>query len=130
MSKSWDELRNEYLRVCEMSCEPVTIKKVPLGYIFDEDKSVRWNRQQVEINNRNYYEEVQNLKSERQGYMKSVMEDIYTAIQEDMSCEISIEQAKTIWGYAYDIGHSGGVYDIFSHLYDLMNFVESLLTNK
>ena len=37
MSKSWDELRNEYLRVCEMSCEPVNIKKVPLGYIFDED---------------------------------------------------------------------------------------------
>lgn len=130
MSKSWDELRNEYLKVCEMSCEPVTIVKVPLGYIFDEDKSVRWNRQQVEINNRNYYEEVIKLKSKRSDCMNAVLEDIHTAIQEDMSCDISREQAKTIWGYAYDIGHSGGVYDIFSHLYDLMNFVESLLTNK
>ena len=130
MSKTWDELRNEYRKVCEMSCIPANIKKVPLGYIFDEDKSVKWNIEQVEINNRNYYLEVMKLKSERSDCMNVLLEDIYTAIQEDMSCEISIEQAKIIWGYVYDMGHSGGVYDIFSHLYDLMNFVESLLTNK
>ena len=130
MSKTWDELRNEYRKVCEMSCIPANIKKVPLGYIFDEDKSVKWNREQVEINNKNYYEEVIKLKSKRCECMAVILNNIYTAIQEDMSCEISIEQAKIIWGYAYDMGHSGGVYDIFSHLYDLMNFVESLLTNK
>ena len=130
MSKSWDELRNEYLRVCEMSCEPVNIKKVPLGYIFDEDKSVRWNRQQVEINNRNYDEEVIKLKSERSERMSVVLEDIYTAIQEDMSCEISREQAEIIWCYAYDMGHSGGAYEIFSQLDVLIGFVESLLINK
>ena len=130
MSKTLDELRIDYQKVCEMSCIPVNIKKVPLGYIFDEDKSVKWNIEQVEVNNRNYYLEVMKLKSERSECINVLLEDIYTAIQEDMSCEISIEQAKIIWGYAYDMGHSGGVYDIFSHLYDLMNFVESLLTNK
>lgn len=130
MSKTLDELRIDYQKVCEMSCIPANIKKVPLGYIFDEDKSVKWNIEQVEINNRNYYLEVMKLKSERSDCMNVVLEDIYTVIQEDMSCEISHEQAKIIWGYAYDMGHSGGAYDIFSHLYDLMNFVESLLTNK
>lgn len=130
MSKTWDELRNEYLKVGEMSCEPANIKKVPLGYIFDEDKSVKWNREQVEINNKNYHEEVIKLKSKRCECMAVVLDNIYTSIQEDMSCEISREQAKTIWDYAYDIGHSGGVYDIFSYLSDLMEFVESLLINK
>ena len=130
MSKSWGELRHNYSQVCEMFCEPANIKKVPLGHIFDEDKSVKWNIEQVEINNRNDYEEVIKLKSERSERMNVVLEDIYTAIQEDMSCEISREQAKIIWCYAYDMGHSGGVYDIFSHLCDLMEFVESLLINK
>ena len=130
MSKSWDELRNEYLRVCEMSCEPVNIKKVPLGYIFDEDKSVKWNIEQVEINNRNYYLEVIKLKSKRCECMAAILNNIYTAIQEDMSCEISREQAEIIWCYAYDMGHSGGVYEIFSQLDVLMGFVESLLINK
>lgn len=130
MGKSWGELRHDYSQVGEMSCVPANIKKVPLGHIFDEDKSVKWNIEQVEINNRNYYEEVIKLKSEKSECMNVVLEDIYTAIQEDMSCEISREQAKTIWDYAYDIGHSGGVYDIFSYLSDLMDFVENLLINK
>lgn len=130
MGKTLDELRIEYQKVCEMSCVPANIKKVPLGHIFDEDKSVKWNIEQVEINNRNYYEEVIKLKSERSECMNVVLEDIYTAIQEDMSCEISREQAEIIWCYAYDMGHSGGVYDIFSYLSDLMEFVESILINK
>ena len=130
MSKTLDELRIDYQKVCEMSCEPANIKKVPLGHIFDEDKSVKWNREQVEINNKNYHEEVIKLKSERSERMNVVLNNIYTAIQEDMSCEISREQAEIIWCYAYDMGHSGGVYEIFSQLDVLMGFVESLLINK
>ena len=130
MSKSWGELRHDYSQVCEMPCEPTNIKKVPLGHIFDEDKSVKWNIEQVEINNRNYYEEVIKLKSKRCECMAVVLDNIYTAIQEDMSCEISREQAEIIWCYAYDMSHSGGVYEIFSQLDDLMGFVESLLINK
>lgn len=128
MGKTLDELRIEYQKACEMSCVPANIKKVPLGHIFDEDKSVKWNIEQVEINNRNYYLEVMKLKSKRSDCLNAVLEDIYTAIQEDMSCEISREQAEIIWCYAYDMGHSGGVYDIFSYLSDLMSFVESILS--
>ena len=56
------------------------------------------------------------------------MEDIYIAIQEDMSCKISHEQAELIWDYAYDMGEYGGAVTIFSTLFELMNLVEGLLT--
>lgn len=130
MSKTWDELRIEYQKVCEMSFKPTNIVKVSPGHIFDENKSVKWNKEQVEINNKKYYNEVERLCLEYTKSNDSVLEDIYTAIQEEMSCGISRKQAVHIWVYAYNMGHSGGVNEIFIQLENLMDFIETILINK
>lgn len=52
MSRSWEEIKDGFYKVYEMSLIPQNIRKVPNGYVFDANKSVNWNREQVEINNK------------------------------------------------------------------------------
>ena len=44
---------------------PRNMHKVPDGQVFDADKSVRWNREQVLRNNEKYYDEVKRLTLEK-----------------------------------------------------------------
>lgn len=59
--ESWDAAWNDLDRAFSISCKP-TAKRVPKGYVFDEDKSVRWNAEQVESHN----VEIQKEVSEKQ----------------------------------------------------------------
>lgn len=47
---SWDEIRAEYEAMSSMSCKP-DFFPVSKTHVFDEDKSVKWNREQVESHN-------------------------------------------------------------------------------
>lgn len=49
---SWEDIQNEFDIMNRMSCRPVGLQKVPGNHIFDEDQSVKWNREQVELNNK------------------------------------------------------------------------------
>ena len=51
---SWEDIQNEFDIMNRMSCRPVGLQKVPGNHIFDEDQSVKWNREQVELNNKKY----------------------------------------------------------------------------
>lgn len=51
MTDFWREIQDEFETMQRMSCVPKNIHKVPTGYIFDEEKSVKWNREQVDANN-------------------------------------------------------------------------------
>ena len=44
MTDFWREIQDEFETMQRMSCVPKNIHKVPTGYIFDEEKSVKWNR--------------------------------------------------------------------------------------
>lgn len=45
--KGWQTIRAEFEAMERMSCVPAGIKKVRADHIFDEEKSVRWNREMV-----------------------------------------------------------------------------------
>ena len=49
-------------------------KKLLPDYVIDEDKSVKWNREQVEVNNKNW-EEYQNQGREENARINNIIED-------------------------------------------------------
>ena len=125
--KSWEELQSDFDDMSLMSCVPVGLKRVPSNYIFDEDKSVKWNKEQVAINNENYQKEVARLNTEKNKRRDSILEDIYKAIQYEVGHNITRKQAQAVWNYAYEQSYSFRFNSILNCLYVIMELVEVLL---
>lgn len=109
--KNWNEIRANYERMESMSCKPED-RKYPSDYIFDEEKSVKWNREEVERLNREREEKVKELQRAKNKARDEVMEDIYLAIQREVGGGIDREDAMKIWDCAYERGHAYGWNDI------------------
>lgn len=125
--KSWDEIQDNFDRMQRMSCIPVGIRKVQNGHVFDEDQSVKWNKEQVEINNRKYKEEVARLNTLKNKARDSVYEDIYKYIQGEVGHNLPRDKASAIWGYAYEQGHAYGISEIKIYLDEIIEVVKKVL---
>lgn len=124
--KDWDEIQREFETMQRMSCKP-NFSKLPKNWVTDENQSVKWNREQVELNNRNYEKAVAELNTKKNKVRDSIMEDIYLLIQDEVGCGLDKESAKDIWEYAYAEGHSSGFYGIKPCLYEITELVRGIL---
>lgn len=124
---SWEEIQNEFNSMNRMSCRPAGLSKVPGDHIFDEDQSVKWNREQVEKNNQRYRDKVARLNTEKNKARDNVLELIYDKIQYEVGHRISRKKAQAIWSFAYERGHSFGFTSIQSELSDLIDLAITLL---
>lgn len=50
----WKDIFDDLTAISKLPKEPATIQRKPTGFIFDEEKSVRWNREKVLQNNARY----------------------------------------------------------------------------
>lgn len=124
---SWEDIQNEFDIMNRMSCRPVGLQKVPGNHIFDEDQSVKWNREQVELNNKKYQSEVARLNTEKNKARDSVYNLIIEKIQYEVGHRLSRKKAEAIWNRAYEDGHSFGFYEIRCRLSDLIDLAITLL---
>lgn len=108
----WNDIQSAYKAVYNMPCVPKNIKKVKPDYVFDENKSVKWNREQVEINNATYRAEIARLYAERNKAREDVVNMIVEKIQSEMGTSFSKRKAKAIWEFAYKERWSYGFYDV------------------
>lgn len=129
MAKGWDEIQREFEAMQKMSCKP-NFSKLPKDWVTDENQSVRWNREQVALNNQNYDREVARLNTEKNKARNSIMADIYLLIQDEVGCGLDKESAKEIWAYAYDKGHSYGIREIKIHLDEIIELVSGILERR
>lgn len=126
---NWDDIQSAYETVRSMSCVPKSVKKVKPDHIFDEDKSVKWNREQVEINNAVYRAEVARLFTEKNKARDDVINMIIEKIQSEVGASLSKQKAKAIWEFAYEERHSYGFYDVHAYLFKLIDLAK-ILVNK
>ena len=120
-------IQAEYESMERMSCVPTNIHKVRADHVFDKDKSVRWDREQVEDNNRRYLEEVKRLNTEKNRRRDELHERIYKAIQDEVGYGLSRRKAMLLWNRAYEDGHSYGIREVVSNLDELMELAIQLL---
>ena len=123
----WETVQDEFEAMERMSCVPAGIRKVRADHIFDEEKSVRWNREMVEKNNADYQAEVARLNTEKNKRRDAILENIYRLIQEDVGHNLSRAKAQRLWAYAWELGHANGFSDVYYHLQDMVELARMLL---
>lgn len=125
--KEWADIQSEYDSMQQMSCVPVGIRKVSTDHVFDENKSVKWNREQVEANNQRYQQEVARLNTEKNKRRDAIHEDIYRAIQSEVGHGLSRIKAMALWNFAYEKGHAFGIHEVKIYLDEVMELASLLL---
>lgn len=90
----WDEIQNEFDRAYGMSCKPSGLQKYKAGHIFDENMSVRWNRDKMEEENKKFQDEVGRLNTAKNKALLAVHELVYQKIQDDVGHNLSRTVAK------------------------------------
>ena len=125
-SVSFESLQRMMDEVNHLSCKPgPEFKKVAVGTILDEEKSVRWNREEVERIREEYTEEVKRLNRERNKKYTEVIEQIVEFISEETG--LSNEKAKLLWEFTYGHHHSYGdtLFNYLEEYCDLYNDLKS-----
>ena len=79
---NYDTVVYNYKAAQRTSTVPKT-RMVSKDYIFDEDKSVKWNKEQVEINNKLYQTERSLLKENRAKVIKEAYDDVIAYLQQE-----------------------------------------------
>ena len=123
----WDDIQREFDRANAMSCKPAGMQKYKAGHIFDENMSVKWNRDKLEEENKKFQNEVSRLNTAKNKALLAVHELVYQKIQDDVGHNLSRTAAEKIFNYAYDDKHAYGFYEVRWELERLAElFVEIL----
>lgn len=107
--KNWQELISDMQRVDAMSCKPV-FARFPNNFITDENKSVKWNREQVAKNHDTYDKEVARLNTEKNKERDKVLQDIYRKIQQEVRLIPDTKHAKAFYQVAQNLAYANSGY--------------------
>lgn len=120
-------LADDYTEFCRNFNYRPDRKKFPypkIGTVLDEDKSVKWNREEVDRLRAAHDEEVKRL----QRHYNEVAREYEKEIKQSLAEEYDLNEAEVdvIWGKAWEDGHDCGIRNVISHFYDLASFYEDL----
>ena len=104
--------------------DEISLKTLPVEYVFDENLSVKRNREMVlEWNNR--VKEQKLLKAEGQANLnKQLTQDVVNYIHENFN--LSVEQAKVVEAFVYSEHHSF-MCDYFSYIDTFAELADDLI---
>lgn len=111
----FDNIRNNILNnvyEVDYSKRPVRTSNMKVGYITDENKSVKWNKEQVDLANNQYMAKVKEFNIYKSEIREKFTKDIIDAIKNESKLPESI--AYLIYNKASDD------YDSQEHLLDLI----------
>lgn len=108
------DMANKYIT---FSCKP-DFRKFPDITVLDENKSVKWNREQIEILNKKYDDKVKELNTKKNLMYTNLVNGIKEYIIEET--KVSKKQADKIYNYLYDEYCSHGIAECLNHLDDLL----------
>jgi hypothetical protein len=130
MNDKWKNLGNRLSAAWSRPVKP-TFKRPKEGDIFNEEKSVRWNREEVVRKQSLYDSECSRLKKAQNEEVAKVVDAIVTQIQADIKeashCSLTRETALLLWESAYNRGHAYGFPDIYAAIEDYEELIIAVL---
>lgn len=109
------------------SCKPDR-KEYPYpkaGDILDEDKSVKWNREEVARLRQEYLNRVDELNRRKNAISNAFDNRIVILLAKDYG--FSKEESRKIWNFAYGQEHSGGTSAVINAYTDFADVYAELL---
>lgn len=124
---SFDQLIEEAAKIADMTYTPDKEKfpKYGKGQIIDEEKSVRWNREEVIKRNEAFDKERHRLISEKSNAERSLDDKIKAYIAQEIP--ISLDKVSIIFKRLYEDHHAYGYREILEFVYEEIDYVQSIL---
>ena len=101
----------------KFSCKPA-VQKYGKAHVFDENKSVKWNKEEVERRNILHDEEVKQLQKEKNILFNKLVYSVKLYIIEET--KVKKATADKIYNYLYNEYHSYGMHEVLNHLDELL----------
>jgi hypothetical protein len=117
--RDWKEIRHSWSKMMDMSCKPIN-PKLKEGTVIDENKTVKWNKEEVNRINALREEEIKKLNTAKNLERDKLEDEIVKKLAEEGN--ISYAKAKKIYGYAYSQDHSWGLSAVLDTAHELMDF--------
>ena len=80
------------------------------NHIFDEEKSVRWNREQEELHAEEYKKQLDAYRESANAGSRQFKEDVLLMLEENYG--LNKKQLDIVYAAAYDDGHSAGFREV------------------
>lgn len=122
------DIKCDLEEMANMSCKP-SFPKPRTGDVIDEDKSVKWNREEVIRLQNAYEEEVKKLNTAKNKRRDDLYKELYKIIRHEVK-GITINDAQQIFQYAYDGWHSYGYEEVFNKLDDVILLVSRIVNHE
>ena len=109
------------------------------GHVFDEEKSVKWNREEVERRNKEYKEEQNRLIKEHKDEWDSMINTVKCLIAEELKSILPgakaelihpdnlKKKADLIFAKAWERGHSYGIHEVLAEVEELVDFIDGFM---
>lgn len=124
---TFNEIR---VRIKDDTYQPVYVNvpgRVSSDHIFDENQTVKWNREKAAaVNEARIRAMDENRKEEGLAY-NLFRQDVISALQNEY--DFSEDQAITIYNRAYESGHSEGYHKVVNEAEDLADFASEIMGN-
>lgn len=122
------DIKHDLEVMANMSCKP-SWKKPKTDDVIDEDKSVKWNREEVIRLQNAYEEEVKKLNTAKNKRRDELYKELYKVIRYEVK-GITINDAQQIFQYAYNKGHSYGYNEVFNKLDELIPLIRGIVNHE
>ena len=122
--RDWATLGELYGEACFLSATPgKNFRKVKDGEVIDEDKSVRWNREEVKRIQEEYFAEERRLIEARRDEILAITDRACELVAEET--DLPLEKAKILWNFVDSKYHAYG--ETFRMIEDYIELVSELL---
>lgn len=107
-----------------------SIQIISKDRIIDEDKSVKWNREEAERLIVEAQQKRTELRKEHIQARNEFKSKIYSAIQGCCDIPITIEASKLLYEYACEQSDSYGGNEVSDTIFDLINLIENMFKEQ
>ena len=116
----WDKHR-VWQDICDKGFEP-TVQRVGKDHVFDEDKSVKWNREEVERVNNQYQQELNDFRRMKANAYSAVERAAADYIMQELS--VNFEKAMKIYNFCYGLKYDESFEAVLELVNDIIDVLE------